>query len=101
MFLGGILFQRIKIIAMYSRFVVAFEDIFSLASNNSLSVFVRGRFDVFVLQENTGNRLDQNDTGAPRSETVTNKPPKHSMLLIQLPLSRTTIQDCFEPDISD
>lgn len=101
MFLGGILFQRIKIIAMYSRFVVAFEDIFSLVSNNSLSVFVRGRFDVFVLQENTGNRLDQNDTGAPRSERVTNKPPKHSMLLIQLPLSRTTIQDCFEPDISD
>lgn len=82
---------------MYSRFVVAFEDIFSLVSNNSLSVFVRGRFDVFVLQENTGNRLDQNDTGAPRSETVTNKPPKHSMLLIQLPLSRTrtTIQVYF------
>lgn len=42
-------------------------DIFSLVSNNSLSVFGRGRFDVFVLQVNSGNTLDHNNTGALRS----------------------------------
>lgn len=67
---------------MYLCFVVVFEDIFSFVSNNSLLVFVWGCFDVFVLQENIGNRFDQNDIGVLRFEIVINKLLKYSMLLI-------------------